>query len=246
MPYRKPFPVPEYNCDSGGKLKLSMVMRYMQATSGEQLDTLGYTYEYLFAENLVFLLSQTCIKIYEMPRAGQEIVVGTTATGTKGVRFLRDFIVEDTVGNRLIDAHTLWVLVDSLSRKILRPSAFSHNIPIKESLLGAGMSALAIPKVDAPNWDTQWNQRVGYSLIDVNHHINNSVYADFVCDSLPMEALTARGLDSVVIAFQNEARQGDMLAIQATAPAAQEAAGYLVRGIKEDGSSCFEAFAVLK
>ena len=243
MPFRKQITVPDYACDSNGRLKLSMAMRYMQSTSGAQLDMLGYSYERLYGENLVFLLSQTCVKIIEMPREGQKITVGTAATGKKGVRFLRDFTIEDEAGEKLLEAHTLWVLVDPESRRILRPSVFTYEIPMEKTLLSEEVQALVIPKVEEELLKDSWDLRVGYSLIDVNQHINNSVYADFVCDSLPMEALMEQGLDSMVISFQNEARHGENLTIQSAEMSKKE---YYVRGGKGAGSSCFEAFAVLK
>lgn len=229
-----------YDCDCNNQLKLSAAMKYMQQCSSEQLEHLGFSTERLFQENMVFLLSKMCIRVHRMPVCTETLVVGTAPTQPRGARFVREFILETPQGERLLSAVSLWVLVDPATRKIMRPSAFPYPLPFKPATLAEIVKDVAFPKqqkekihpVEIP---------VRYSHIDVNQHVNNTVYADFVCDVLPREQLTTRGIEMLAISFQNEAKWGDTVEIYTTA---LEQGAYHIVG-QHGGSPCFEALATL-
>ncbi|MDR2933590.1 MAG: hypothetical protein LBV27_10860 [Oscillospiraceae bacterium] len=234
----------DYDCDSAQRLKISAAMRYMQQTSAEHLNHLGLPYEKLYRENMVFLLSKSCIKIFDMPVAGEEIVVGTAAVATRGARFVREFVIDDPKGNRMLSAFTLWILVDPNTRRILRPQSFPYDLTFQQEAATQGEIAdIALPKDADPDIGVLTDLSIRYSHIDCNGHVNNSFYADFVCDALPVESLLSKGLDTIVLSYHNEAKWGDVITMRTNA---QSGNGYYVRGGKKDGSPCFEALAVLK
>lgn len=243
MFFKKEMTVLDYDCDCRNQLKLSSAMGYMQQTSGEQLDVLGIPYEKLLEENMVFLLSKSCIKIHEMPIARQKIIVGTAAVTTRGARFVREFTIEDLSGRRLISCLTLWLLVDPSTRKILRPASFPYDIQFQESLVQTVIDDVPFPKLLDDGMRDCIEVPIRYSSIDCNNHVNNSVYADFVCDSLPLELLVEKGLDTLVVSFHNEARHGNVLSIGRTQISEHE---FYVSGSKEDDTRCFEALAIFK
>lgn len=73
---------------------------------------------------MVFLLSRSSFRIHRMPRVYEEIVVSTWEHGIKGSQFLRDFEYFSKEGELLVSASTAWLLVNPVSRKILRPTEF--------------------------------------------------------------------------------------------------------------------------
>ena len=242
MYYRKEMIATNYESGAKNLLRPSGMLRYMQQTSGEQLSDLGQSGQRLYSEGMVFLLSKINMRVHRNPVCGERLSVGTAATPPKGVRFVREFVIDSLDGGRLVSCYTFWVLVDTQNHKILRPSAYPYTFPWEEPGLEGVVGDIAIPSdlpVDAQI--SRMERRIHYSYIDTNAHVNNSVYADFVCDALPYDLLAAQGVACMAISFQREARHGDVLEIQT---AELGGGAYRVAGTN-GGAPCFEAYVEL-
>ncbi|MCL2068489.1 MAG: thioesterase [Oscillospiraceae bacterium] len=232
-----------HDCDVQNRLKISAAMRYMQQVSSEQMEVWGIPAEKLLRENMVFVLSRSCIKINRMPDVSERLLLGTAPTAVKGARFVREFAIDSERGERLISAVTLWILIDPESRRILRPASFPYEMRLASSFVGGHVEDVAMPKLPVPEGQRELREvDIRYSHLDCNHHVNNSVYADFICDMLPYEELIDRGIDTLAISFQNEVRMGGKLLIERSAISAGE---YYLNG-KCGDTACFEALVKLK
>lgn len=241
MPYKKDGQVNYYDSDWKNRLKISAAMRYMQQTSSEQLELLDMSPVKLYGENMVFLLSKMCVKVFRMPETAEKLVLGTAAIETRGPRYTREFSVDSLDGERLISAYSLWILFNPAERKVLRPSSFPYSIPFEETIVDGDIGDIKIPKPQECAKQTKTEIVTRYSHIDTNSHVNNSFYADFVCDSLPLDKLDA-GIDTLAISFHSEARHGDTLEITTSETGDLR---YHVCGRRGE-DMCFEALAVLK
>jgi len=242
MFFKVPMQVNYFDCDQNNRMKLSAVMRYMQETSSEHLEAIHVPTQKLADEHMVFLLTKSCMKIERMPQCREPILIGTAAVAIRGVRFVREFVVDTPKGERLVSAMTLWVLVDPASRRIIRPKSFPYPLPLQPSTLEDIIDDLPIPKA-LTTGEAHSDVQIRYSHLDVNAHVNNACYGDFVCDALPFEELITQGLDTVAILFQHEARRGETLQISTSALGERR---YYVGGLHPDASVCFEAYASLK
>ncbi len=242
MYYRQNRTVAYYECDVNNRLKLSGALQYMQQVSSRQLATLDQSPERLYREGLVFLLVKTNLKIERMPLCSEEVSVGTAAVGTKGPRFVREFVIDSARGERLISAYSLWVLTDTINHRILRPGAYPYSIEMQEPQLEELVSDIPIPRENSPNGDGKsYNVEIRYSHLDINRHVNNCIYGDFLCDALPYDVVTSRQIQRLALAFHHEARQGDLLQIysHAISPHSWKVVGNHSRG------TCFDALVEL-
>lgn len=231
-----------YDCDGNNLLKISAAMRYMQQTSSEHLESIDLSPVKLYHEGMVFLLTKMCIKAHRMPRVAEPLVLGTAATETRGPRYVREFSIDSADGERLISALSLWILVEPETRRILRPANFPYPLPFVPSLIGGAIDDVRFPKLLETGERYESEVEIKYSHLDTNSHVNNSIYADFVCDSLPFEKFSATELDTLVIGFNNEAKRGDLLKITTSVLTGKE---YYLLG-RHGGGACFEALAILK
>lgn len=244
MYYRKEMAVTYYESDVSNQLKLSGALRYMQQTSSEQLASLDQSPEALYEEGMVFLLTKSNLKIHRMPLCSEKISVGTAAVAIKGPRFIREFVIDSQKGERLISGYSLWVLTDIQNHKIMRPSAYPHQFPWQEPAL-EDVGDIPIPKtsqIPPGITEEKYTQSVCYSHLDINAHVNNCIYGDFVCDALPYRELVEKGLDTVAINFQKEAKWGAKLEISRV-----KLSDFTYKIWGNDGDTpCFEAYVVLK
>lgn len=229
-----------YDCDTENRLKISAAMKYMQQTSSEQLEVLGCSVEKLYDEGMVFLLSKMCIRIHRMPVCSEKLMVGTSPVTPRGARFVREFTMETPQGERLLSAMSLWLLVHPDSRKIVRPKHFPYALDFEPPRLETIIDDVPFPRAEAAG-EPVLSVPVRYSQMDVNRHVNNTVYADFVYDALPYDELVGRGLETLVIGFQNEAKWGDVIDISMSAC---DDGAYHLTGL-HGGAPCFEALAML-
>lgn len=214
----------------------------MQQTSSEQLAALNQSPEHLYQLGMVFLLVKTNWKIERMPFCSEEISIGTAAVGTKGPRFIREFVIDSAQGERLISAYSLWVLTDTHNHRILRPNAYPYSIAFQEPQLAEVVGDIPIPKDPSPIAERlSYELEIRYSHLDVNRHVNNCIYGDFLCDALPYEVVAAGSIKRLALCFQQEARQGDLLQMSARplSPLSWKVTGTHARG------TCFEALVEL-
>ena len=79
-----------------------------------------------------------------------------------------------------------------------------------------------------------------YSDTDINGHVNNTRYADFVCDALRLEGLPrSRFLSELQIGYTAESRAGDVLTLEV----GEQGGQHFVKGVDEAGKTHFEAAA---
>lgn len=233
------------DCDGNNLMRISTAMKFMQQTSSLEMAEHGFSIEKLFSEGITLLLSKMCIKIHRMPACSETIIVGTAPITPRGVRLIRDFIIDSPAGERLLSVFSLWILVDPRTHKILRPAAFPYDWQLRPSELTDIIGDIPFPKNTsseiASGATTITHIPIRYSHIDLNHHVNNTIYADFACDALPYDQLSTRRLDTFALAIKNESKWGDILEV-ATTPTADAPLGaeyYLTA--THSRSSCFEA-----
>ena len=242
MLYTKNTSAMYYDCDINNNLKMSAAMQYMQQTSSEQMELAGIAPGKLMAENMVFLLSQSALIVNRMPQAAEKINITTAATAYRGARFVREFAIETPGGEQLVSSSTLWILVNPASRRIIRPADFPYAIELEKSFVPEELADISFPKSPEALADRELLIPVRYSQLDCNRHINNGIYADFVCDVLDYDELDSRGIQSLTIKFQNEAKHGDSLKISRYTIKTGE---YYIEGSHER-AGCFQALVNLK
>lgn len=230
------------DCDPSGKIRISAAIRYMHQCCSEHMVEIGIGDSLLQQENMVFLLNKTCVKIFQAPTAGQQVRLGTAANNSRGTRFYREFVMETPEGERLMSALTVWILVDPTTRKIYRASQFPFDMQYEERITEGEIDEMVFPKVEVEQEKGELVRQVGYSLLDNNGHVNNSFYADFVCDFLPYETLLEKGFDKIVLGYKNEAKHADEIRIHRYQLNEKE---YYMVGTHGE-SPCFEAIAILK
>lgn len=234
--YRKAFTVPDFECDINNHMKLSYLLRHLQDVSTSQLDEMGLGYHRLFQEGTVFLLSKIGVQINRMPTAGENVVFRTAPQGVKGAQFRRESYLESATGEVLAMAQSIWFVVNPTTWKIVRPSAFAHALPAvpeEERMANIGVDRVR-PEGSVV---LTGEKRVLYSDMDLNQHLNNTVYADIITDHIPFDVIKSQILSRVFIHYHNQAVWNDTVAVTTTQA---ENGWYYITGMLGE-EKCFEA-----
>ena len=129
--------------------------------------------------------------------------------GLNGLFFLRDFRLLDAAGKERITATSSWVVIDTETRRLVRPEHLKHLLEAE----GEVESAIADPAPktvfpESPEAEAAGEHTVTYADIDILGHTNNARYMVWAMDALPYDLTSARRVSEFFIQFNKETRPG--------------------------------------
>lgn len=227
------FVVQASDTDYRSQAKLSFILEMMQRTADSAVSAIGLTLEQMLEAGMGWMMITLDLEFHRMPRLNDELTVHTWSKGTKGALWQRDYRIFDKEQREVAVARSIWALVDTEKRKLLRPNALP--IPVQHY---DGDSVGSIPdKVVLPqdlSMEQTYLYQVRYSGLDSNNHLNNARYGDLCCDALSLEEWGVKELKRFRITYVQEAKYGDELVIMRS-PLTSE--GVFVQGKLEQGVS---------
>lgn len=206
MPEKRTFSiemeVPYYFVNFTGDVRLSALVDMMLLTSEKQLHEADADSSEMVKNNgLGWVVVQYHMDVTTMPKLGQKIKITTQATSYNKYFFYRDFWIDDENGKRMVEAKSAFVLIDIKERKIV---GAADRLDDK---FGAVETTKLdrFPRVRVPeDFDFEQAQHIGYYNIDVNKHVNNSYYFDWMVDTLDIDFIADHRLKSMDIKYEKE------------------------------------------
>lgn len=210
--YSKNYKVGINHVDFNGNLKLSSLFTYFQDIAGLHAENLGMGMKVLYEKHgVLWVLVRMRVDITRYPLLKEEIIIETWPQEPNRIEFMRDFLVKDTEGNVLAKAISTWVIIDIESRRLKKSKEIYIGYPkiIKERAIDCRLGSL---KPDG-QLEIAYKRKVCYSDIDINEHLNNSKYIDFIMDSFDLEVHKKYRIKSIEVNYSNEALPGDIITI---------------------------------
>ena len=222
------------DCDRNKKMRVAAILGKMAVFGGFDYDARGLTHEKLLEMRHVFLLARASFRVHRCPVDRQRLTIRTWEDTVRGVHMRRVYEMRSEADDLLISAKSDWVLVDPVTRKLLRPSAFTARTPGK------------CPKeIDCPDpkkirplpesAEELGTRRVVWSDLDGNGHLFSGNYGDVIWDFLP-ESLQGAEVETFAIQYSKEASLGDTLYLRGL----REGDTYRMEGDGPEGL-CFAA-----
>ncbi|MBQ8551319.1 MAG: hypothetical protein IJ428_00740 [Clostridia bacterium] len=237
MKWIENFRVNSHDCDESGKMRPSLILRYMQETANLQLRALGPTAEQLVSEDRAFILSRINMSIYGDLHAYEDISVSSWACDSRGVSFNRCYQIRRQ-DELIAEAASVWGLIGISDRKIYRVEDVTLGFETDEPLELDSPRRVHIPR--ELSLSLVGERTIVYSDIDANRHMNNTNYPDMLCCFIPH--IAKKRVLSVGISFAAEAKQGETLKVYMS-----EVDGtYYFRTIRTDGSTNVEAMIMVE
>ena len=197
------------DCDVKKEGSLYTIMKLMSEMAGEDYERRHVGYDFLFERNQVFILSQSAMRFHRLPRFGENIVISTWEKEIRGPLLCRAFDINTIQGEHLGGCMTGWLLVNPVTRDILRPTVIGDVLRPHDGEVRCG----ALKKLRRnPNLTLLGERPVYFSDLDGNEHVNNAVYGKIAVDFLP-DDMRRRGFQEVYITFNKETRFGSSLSI---------------------------------
>ena len=205
--YREHFKLAGNALDRFNRLKPSALLDMMQQVATNQCTGLRLDWDTMASMGLFWAVTRTHVQILSHAAPGSTITVETWPGVTSRVAYPRSTVGYDENGKELFRAISLWVLMDLNTRKMVLPG--------KSGLDFTGIergNELAVPGSLAPVKLEGKDQRtVRYCELDLNGHMSNTRYLDWMEDLLPSAFHREHPLMDFTVTYLSEARESQTI-----------------------------------
>lgn len=208
--YKKEFLIETSDVDAFKELKLSSLFRMMQDVATEHAEEGGIGQSVTSKNGAFWVVTRYSVNVIKMPKYMDTIRVCTYPGKDMKFIYPRYFRIEDLNGNVLIKASSTWVVLHSDTHKI-------HLNPFDGKTLPEECynDEEDLPKKVTPtNMELIDKRKVRYSDVDLNKHLNNTKYIEYVQDIHDMSFYENNKIKHIVINYNKEARYDDAISMK--------------------------------
>ncbi len=200
--YDETFNLRSRDCDLKDKWRPSAILETMQDVAGTHSMLLGCGRDELVKRNIVWVLSRCEVHMDRYPSSGETITVHTFPTPKRICFFPRYYIFTDCRGEMIGKAGSLWLLLDFSTRRMLPPGDIGRLIPENKDLSVPMNLPATVGKLQGEEFVSEY--RPAYTDIDVNGHVNNTRYADWLCNALGLDLMSEYEPDHITFNYNHE------------------------------------------
>lgn len=204
--FSKEYRVRFYEVDHRARLRPVTLLDYLQDAAGEHTIRLGIAVADLRVRHLTWVLSRTQARFLHYPHAGDRLRVQTWPSGREGLFALRDFEVRDQDERLVALATTSWAVIDVSTGRPVRLDSALPDYPLHEKR-ALETEFHPLPKMTA--FDTEMSFPVRRADLDINHHVNNTVYPAWALETVPSGVEESYQLAELEIGYRAPAAYGD-------------------------------------
>jgi medium-chain acyl-[acyl-carrier-protein] hydrolase len=165
--------------DFNNRIKMSAVFNYFQQIAGEHAQQLGIGFKAIEEQSGVsWVLTRMRVDMAKYPGWDEEVILETWPQLPKRYGFERDYLMRDLQGEVIARAVSEWVIIDIATRKLKRADTFAIDYP--PIVIDRALDCV-LGKINPPEEQRLiYKHTVGCSEIDLNGHLNNAKYIDYI------------------------------------------------------------------
>ena len=203
-----------YECGPDGVATMASVCNWLQEAASLNAEALAFSKSNFetSGENISWVLTRLKVRMTRFPKWGERVSILTFPRGGRRIVAYRDFILSGEDGREIGLATTEWMLIDLASRKV---------VAIPEGVFAAANTVRKPVFGDEPfaklRWDCRETStdalvfRARRGDIDLNGHVNNVHYIEWLMEGRPDSAGPCHELD---IVFKSETLAGDEVRVE--------------------------------
>lgn len=200
--WKETYQIRSYEVDCHHRLSILSIFHFMQEAASRHAEALGVSIQQLLSENYTWLLSRLKIKIASFPSWKDQIRVSTWPSGAQRLFALRDFELKKN-NQAVAAAVSAWLVLDVQKRRPVRIGPFVERLrPLEgEHILPDTLDKL--PGLEFRTYEKRFVVR--YRDLDINQHVNNVSFVEWLMESVPARVLNTSILAELEINFLAEA-----------------------------------------
>ena len=201
--------VRSYETDFRQEIRPSSVLGLFQEIAGDHSQAMGLGFQKLGEQGRFWVLSKIYVEVDRKPASGEKVSVRTWPHRPNKAIYERSFTVCDESGQRLIGAESRWCILEKSGRIVPCSRIEQPEIDFWEEncLEDIDWQIPRVVRASAPDFALI----VANSEYDLNHHVNNIKYADYIFNCFTVAELEAQRLAGFQLHYVKQAFEGDRL-----------------------------------
>jgi medium-chain acyl-[acyl-carrier-protein] hydrolase len=192
------------------RISFGALYGFLQDAAEENALALGFDTGTLLARNLTWMLLRLQLRIQFYPVDRRPILVETWPSGVQSRFAYREFRLKlPEEAEPFAVASSVWLLIDiTKGRPVALDSVLSGKLTARTPPMVAG----EFPRLRVeglPSFTCDF--RVRLSDLDLNGHVNNVHYAEWLAEAVPEEIWREQSIRELDIEYKKETRYGDIV-----------------------------------
>lgn len=207
--YKERHQIKSTEVNSLQELSLAGLLKIIQNLSVDGSEYVGAGKDKTLDSGFIWVFSRLEFNVIRMPKYLEEVYLYTYTNEMMHYIYPRTYLIKDLNDNLLVKATSLWFLIDINKRKIVMPSESGIGLP-------SDIKADKVNKIEVKDVELRETRIVRYSDVDVNLHLNNVRYFDFISDLNDSSFHKNHIINHVNISFHQEVKEGEKVDIYAS------------------------------
>lgn len=200
MKFKREYVVSKEQCENG-KITYKNLFKLMLNTSNEQSKSIDATTMDLIDKGYTWMIYKWRVDFYSLPLEDEKIIILTWASEFKRLNAFREFEVYNEKNEKIISASTVFLIVDIEKKKPIRiPDTLIERFGMIEEKNFDKIDRLKIQgeKISEKTIEIEKEN------IDINGHVNNIVYIDWILKSVDEKFREENELESLNLIYHKE------------------------------------------
>jgi len=199
--YSQKLQLPYSAIGAKGQVRIDRLLNMFQDVASLQCDQFKISGFDMAKKQLKWVVSRYQTKIHRNPHWMEPLEIQTWRAPWKNLYELRQFSIINQNKEELISALGIWILVKASNSKPVRLTPHLPNALLK--------SADCCPELikndhDLKDFDHESEFKIRVLDLDLNQHVNNTVYAQWAIEALPPEVLLKFSPTDCTVSFLKE------------------------------------------
>lgn len=185
--YRNKFRIRISELDSRGRVRLPALLEYLQETAASHAGKLKLHNDDMMEDSLGWVLTKLYIELDGLEEPGDSLTVESWASGSNRLYANRDFRLLTESGKEMGRATSSWLVLDLESRRPAKTGELFKMIKELERAPLLEHKFSRLPRLESSDYEQDY--LVNFNHIDINRHVNNVRYVDWLLETIPHDVL---------------------------------------------------------
>ncbi len=207
-----PLELKSYELDHRGEIPLWVIYRFLQEAAEYNAVDLAFDTEKMLRQSLTWMLVRLQLRVKEIPSGRSMIKAETWPSGLESRFARRDFrLWQNGAAEPFAIASSEWFLIDvRRNRPVTVENVLGKNHPVHPERMVHDAFPLINPAGD-PDFVTEF--RVRRADLDMNDHVNNTHYVEWLAEAVPEAVWRDGGVVALDIEHKRAVQFGETVQI---------------------------------
>ncbi|WP_195251480.1 acyl-[acyl-carrier-protein] thioesterase [Romboutsia sp. 1001713B170207_170306_H8] len=211
--FEKNYEVTYRDTDARGECFFTSYMNFMADCGLSQEEKLGFSLPEMVKNNHTWMLYDYDVIVYKYVKYKEKVRVITYAKSLNKFYALRVFEMYNEDNELISEGSTLALLIDTIKKRPCRiPNEYYKAYGVEKENCGQGKRDLEVKNIQRLDYEKKVEVR--YTDIDMNWHVGNVKYIEWVLETIPLYIIKNYRTHQIKIKYKKEVVYGTNVSIQ--------------------------------